>query len=82
MTKYSFESVGLDFEMSPTENSVDALIIGYAAMARAMDKLNPEFSSKLLETLDNAYKMNEGVPCHAALAQLAMLTKVAVTKPE
>ncbi|MCK7174398.1 hypothetical protein L8P05_10750 [Enterobacter cloacae] len=82
MNKYTFENIGMDLNMSSQERAVDALIIGYAALARAIDKLNPEFASKLFETLDNAYKMNDGVPCHKEIAQLAMITKVALTKTE
>lgn len=82
MTKYTFENIGMDLDMSSHERTVDALIVGYAAMARALQKMDPEFSHKLLETLDNAYKMNEGVPCHKEIAQLAMITKVVLTKAE
>ncbi|HEM8621107.1 TPA: hypothetical protein U2Q62_000620 [Citrobacter amalonaticus] len=82
MSKYTFEEIGMDLDMPSYERTVDTLIVGYAALARAIDKLDPEFSSALFETLDNAYKMNEGVPCHKDIARLAMITKVALTKPE
>lgn len=82
MPKYSFETLETEVVTQSVENNIDALIIGYAAMARAIDKMNPEFSTKLMETLDNAYKMQEGATSQEALRQLAIMTKVAVTKPE
>lgn len=41
MSKYTFEEIGMDLDMPSYERTVDALIVGYAALARAIDKLDP-----------------------------------------
>lgn len=78
--QYKFEkSISEDMTLPEQFDSIQALNIGYAALAHTLDKHLPGFSHDLLTTLDVIYEQNADFPGQLAIAQLAARVKF-VTK--
>jgi hypothetical protein len=79
-SKYKFEnSIAEDMPLPENFDSIQALNVGYAAMAHALEKQLPGFAHNLLSTLDKAYEQNEGLSGQLAIAQLAAYVKIATS---